>query len=109
MSTRAWIWRGTTRSRWESLGFDSGTFHLFTRMKGARTRLNLLCALSEPKDRLQLAQELDLDWGAVDYHVVVMSRHGLVDEDATYGRVKMYRVTPFGRSLLQLLGEPAGR
>ncbi len=104
-SPRVWIWRGTVRSQWESLGFDSGTFHLFTSMKGARTRLNLLSALSKPKDRLQLAKELDLDWGAVDYHVDLLNKHGLVHEDSTYGRVRMYRVTPFGESLLSLLGE----
>jgi len=96
------------RSHWERLGFDSETFHLFTRMRGARTRLNLLHALSKPMDRLQLAQELDLDWGAVDYHVDLLSSRGLVQEDGTYGRVKMYRRTRYGESLLALLGEFRG-
>ena len=53
-----WIWRGRMKSRWESLGFDSGIFDLFIKMKGAKTRMNLLDSLSMPKDRLQLAREL---------------------------------------------------
>ena len=101
----AWIWRGRMKSRWESMGFDSGMFDLFVRMKGARTRLNLLYALSNPKDRLQLAQELGLDWSAVDYHVVLLNKHGLVKENFAFGRVRMYRLTNLGESLLRLLGE----
>ena len=104
----AWIWRGTVKSQWESLGFDSEMFRLFMRMKGARTRSNLLYALSSPKDRFQLAQELDLDWNAVDYHVVLLNKHGLVHEYSSSGRVKMYSLTTLGESLLRLLGELDG-
>jgi len=100
-----WIWRGRVRSRWESLGFDSGIFDLFIKMKGAKTRLNLLDALSMPKDRLQLAQELGLDWKAIDYHIVLLNRYGLVHEDRAFGKVKMYRLTTLGETLLQLLKE----
>jgi DNA-binding transcriptional ArsR family regulator len=100
-----WIWRGRVKSRWEGLGFDSGTFDLFIKMKGAKTRLNLLDALSMPKDRLQLAQQLGLDWKAVDYHIVLLNKYGLVHEDQAYGRVKMYRLTTLGETLLQLLKE----
>src|ERR1700722_4926076 len=28
-----WIWRGRTKSRWEGLGFDSGIFNIFMKMK----------------------------------------------------------------------------
>ncbi len=104
----AWIWRGRVRSQWESLGFDSEMFRLFIRMKGARTRSNLLYALSSPKDRLQLAQELGLDWNAVDYHVILLNKHGLVHEDSSFGRVRMYSLTTLGESLLRLLGEYDG-
>jgi len=100
-----WIWRGRMKSRWESLGFDSGIFDLFIKMKGAKTRLNLLDALSRPKDRLQLAQELGLDWKAVDYHIVLLNRYGLVHEDHAFGSVKMYTLTKQGEVLLQLLRE----
>ncbi len=100
-----WIWRGRMKSRWESLGFDSGIFDLFIKMKGAKTRLNLLDALSRPKDRLQLAQELGLDWKAVDYHIVLLNRYGLVHEDHAFGNVRMYTLTRQGEVLLQLLKE----
>ena len=100
-----WIWRGRMRSRWESLGFDSGIFDLFIKMKGAKTRLNLLDALSRPKDRLQLAQELGLDWKAVDYHIILLNRYGLVHEDHAFGNVKMYKLTKQGEILLELLKE----
>jgi DNA-binding transcriptional ArsR family regulator len=100
-----WIWRGRMKSRWEGLGFDSGIFDLFMKMKGAQTRLNLLDALSGPKDRLQLAQQLGLDWKAVDYHIILLNRYGLVHEDQAYGNVKMYTLTKQGEILLQLLKE----
>jgi DNA-binding transcriptional ArsR family regulator len=100
-----WIWRGRMKSRWESLGFDSGIFDLFMKMKGAKTRLNLLDALSRPKDRLQLAQELGLDWKAVDYHIVLLNRYGLVHEDHAFGNARMYKLTKQGEVLLQLLKE----
>jgi DNA-binding transcriptional ArsR family regulator len=72
-------------------------------MKGAKTRLNLMDALSMPKDRLQLAQELGLDWKAVDYHIVLLNRYGLVHEDRAFGNVRLYKLTKQGEVLLQLL------
>ena len=104
-SPGASIWRGRVKSRWESLGFDSGTFDLFMKMKGARTRSNLLYALSNPRDRLQLAHELGVDWKVVDYHIGLLSRCALVHEDPALGRTRMYRLTTLGESLLRLLGE----
>ena len=101
----AWIWRGKTKSRWESLGFDSAVFNLFMKMKGAKTRLNLLDALSLPKDRMQLAQELDIDWKAVDYQITLLSKYGLVYEEQAFGKVKMYRLTTLGESLFKLIKE----
>jgi DNA-binding transcriptional ArsR family regulator len=105
----AWVWRGKVKSRWESVGFDSGIFELFMRMKGARTRLSLLDALSVPKDRMQLAQELGLDWKAIDYQIVRLNRCGLVRQDRAFGRVKLYRLTTLGESLLRLLEEFNGQ
>jgi len=100
-----WIWRGRMRSRWLDLGFDSDVFGLFVKMKGGKTRLRLLDALSMPKDRLQLAQELGLDWKGVDRHLVLMKKYGFVDDRVAYGKVRMYRLTPMGVSLLRLLQE----
>jgi DNA-binding transcriptional ArsR family regulator len=98
-----WIWRGRMKSKWTDLGFDSDVFGLFVRMKGAKTRIRLLDALSVPKDRLQLAQELGLDWKAVDRHVTILRKYGFVEDRVAYGKVRMYELTPIGRSLLHLL------
>jgi hypothetical protein len=103
-----WIWRGRMRSKWTDLGFDSDVFTLFVRMKGAKTRIRLLDALSVPKDRLQLAEELGLDWKSVDRHVAVMKKYGFLDDKVAYGRVRMYQLTPVGLSLLKLLQELSG-
>jgi DNA-binding transcriptional ArsR family regulator len=99
------VWRGKVRSRWESLGFDSAVFELFTRMKGAKTRLSILDALSVPKDRMRLARELRVDWRAVDYHIYRLNRCGLVQEDRAFGNVKLYGLTTSGETLLRLLRE----
>jgi predicted ArsR family transcriptional regulator len=103
-----WIWRGRVKSRWQSLGFDYGLFDLFIKMKGAKTRVSLLEMLSTPRDRLQLAQQLDLDWKAIDYHISLLDRRGLVHEETAIGKVRMFRRTAFGESLLRLLNERNG-
>ncbi|MDA4123539.1 MAG: hypothetical protein OK456_10205, partial [Thaumarchaeota archaeon] len=100
-----WIWRGRMRSKWTGLGFDSEVFSLFVKMKGAKTRIRLLDALSIPKDRQQLAEELGLDWKSVDRHVMVLKKYGFLDEKLVYGRVRIYQLTPIGTSLLKLLEE----
>jgi len=100
-----WIWRGRMRSKWTDLGFDSDVFGLFVKMKGGKTRIRLLDALALPKDRLQLAQELGLDWKGVDRHLVIMKKYGFVDDKVAYGKVRMYQLTPMGASLLRLLQE----
>jgi len=100
-----WIWRGRTKAAWTSLGFDSEVFELFMRMKGGNTRTRVMSSLSMPKDRLQLAQELGLDWKAVDHHIVLLCKYGFVHEQVAYGRVKMYELTDMGKVLLRLLKE----
>ena len=98
-----WIWRGRMKSRWEALGFDSEVFELFVRMRGGKTRVKLLNSLLIPKDRFQLAQELGLDWKAVDRQVVMLNKYGFVREQTAYGRVRIYELTAVGKLLLQLL------
>lgn len=97
------LWRGKVKSRWNAAGLDSSVFDLFIRMKGAETRTKLLHALSTPKDRLELARELGIDWKAVDYHVVLFKRHNLIKEWKAYGKVRLYCITASGESLLALL------
>jgi hypothetical protein len=104
-----WIWRGRMKSKWTDLGFDSDVFGLFVKMKGAKTRIRLLDALSAPKDRLQLAQELGLDWKAVDRHIEILDKYGFVHEKVAYGKVRMFELTATGKLLLQLLEELNGQ
>lgn len=65
----------------------------------------MLPILFAPKDRLQIATALELDWKTVNHHIRVLSRHGFVREEVVYGRVKMYQLTPSGQDLLRLLQE----
>jgi hypothetical protein len=101
----AWIWRGRIRARWSQLGFDSDVFELFVKMKGGATRIKLLNALEVPKDRLQVAQQLGLDWSVVDRHVQLLNKYGFVHEKASYGTTKVYEATPLGKILLGLYDE----
>jgi hypothetical protein len=98
----AWIWRGRVRSRYTEMGFGSDVFELFMKMKGGATRIKVLNTLNTPKDRLQLAEELGVDWKTVDRHVQILNRYGFVREQAAYGTVRLYEVTPIGKMLLNL-------
>jgi hypothetical protein len=98
----AWIWRGRVRSRYTEMGFGSDVFELFMKMKGGATRIKVLNTLSTPKDRLQLAEELGVDWKTVDRHVQILNKYGFVREQAAYGTVRLYEVTPIGKMLLNL-------
>ncbi|MDG7006252.1 MAG: hypothetical protein JRM86_04900 [Nitrososphaerota archaeon] len=101
----AWVWRGRVRARYSELGFGSDVFELFMKMKGGATRIRVLDVLSTPKDRLQLAQELGVDWKTVDRHVQILNKYGFVREQAAFGTVRLYEATPMGRMLLNLFDD----
>jgi DNA-binding MarR family transcriptional regulator len=98
-----WIWRGKTRARWNSSGFNQDSFDLLVKMKGGTTRLKLLDALGSPKDRSQLAQELEMDWKAVDRHIQLLIKYNFIREDASFGAIKLYILTADGEKLLRLI------
>jgi DNA-binding transcriptional ArsR family regulator len=100
-----WIWRGRIKSRWTRLGLDQGLFRLLLQMKGSATRTTILKSLLTPKDRLQLAKDLDLDWTTIDYHIQVLLKHGLIEENTAYGNVRLYELTKTGSDLLSVLEE----
>ena len=87
------------------MGFGSDVFELFMKMKGGATRIKVLNTLSTPKDRLQLAEELGVDWKTVDRHVQILNKYGFVSEQAAYGTVRLYEVTPMGKMLLDLFDD----
>jgi DNA-binding MarR family transcriptional regulator len=105
MVAGAWIWRGRVRSRWRELGFESDIFELFMKMKGGATRIKLLNVLQVPKDRLQIAEQLGLDWKTVDRHMQILNKYGFVHEQASYGTIRLYEMTPLGKMLLKLYDE----
>jgi len=67
--------------------------------------MKLLQALNAPKDRSQLAQELKLDWKAVDRHVQLLQRYNFIKQDSAYGQIILYTITPDGDRLLHLMQE----
>jgi predicted transcriptional regulator len=101
----ALIWRGRVRNSWEKRGFERAVFELFVQKRGSTTRMSMLKALSEPKDRLQLAKELDCDWNVADRQIRILLEHGLVREEKAYGNVRFYQLTATGRNLLELINK----
>ncbi len=101
----ALIWRGHVRSVWSKSRFSYDTFRLLVRMRGAQTRLRLMRSLSEPKNKLQLATALGVDWKVVDKHVQMLERNGLIHPTATKGTATFYELTDKGTRLLQVLEE----
>jgi DNA-binding MarR family transcriptional regulator len=61
--------------------------------------------LDGPKNRLQLAGALGIDWKAVDKHVRALERNGLVEQTATSGTTAFYELTEKGKRALQVLDE----
>ncbi len=100
-----WIWRGKMRSKWNSSGFTQDAFDLLVKMRGGPTRLKLLQALNAPKDRSQLAHELNLDWKAIDRHVQILQKYNFIREDSSHGQIVLYTITPEGDKLLHLIEE----
>ncbi len=96
-------WRGKTRSEWTESGLCCGVFELLVKMKGGATRIDLLKSLQEPKNKLQLSHELDIDWKAVDGHIVKLIQFNLVEEALVVGTCKIYSITQKGIRALELV------
>jgi predicted transcriptional regulator len=77
-------------------------FELLVRMKGGRTRTLLLKSLHEPRNKLQLSHELDIDWKAVDGHIAKLQQYDLVSEVVTVGTCRVYAITEKGKLALEL-------
>jgi predicted transcriptional regulator len=101
----ALIWRGQVRSVWGKSRFSYDTFRLLVRMRGAQTRLRLMRSMGEPRNKLQLATALGLDWKAVDKHVQMLEKNGIIHVSATKGTATFYELTDKGNRLLQLLDD----
>lgn len=98
------IWRGKVRSAWSRQGYDYDTFKLVTNMRGSPMRVRLLNAInSSPKNKLQLAKELDVDWKTVDNHIEMLLQSRLVEERTVVGTARYYAITQAGMKVLSLL------
>lgn len=101
------VWRGVTRNAWTERGLCCGVFELLVGMKGGRTRTAILRSLSRPKNKLQMAHELGIDWKAVDSHMRKLLAYALVLEWALVGTCRVYIITEKGRHALELLDQSA--
>lgn len=99
----ALIWRGRVRSVWGQSRFSYDTFRLLVRMRGAQTRVKLMRTLNSPKNKLQLATALGIDWKAVDKHVQVLEKNGLIHATSTNGTATFYEISDKGKNLMQVL------
>lgn len=97
------IWRGVTKNTWTERGLCCGAFELLVNMKGGRTRTAILKSLARPKNKLQMAHELGIDWKAVDSHVRKLLAFGLVLEWALVGTCRVYVISEKGRQAVELL------
>jgi hypothetical protein len=96
------IWKGLMKSKWTESGLCCGVFELLLRMKGGETRIKLLRSLLKPKNKLQLARELGIDWKAVDSHIIKLLQYSLVQEVMAVGTCRVYSITQKGRRALEL-------
>lgn len=99
------IWRGKVRSAWSRQGYDYDTFRLVARMRGSPIRVKLLKSVATAKNRLQLANEFDVDWKTIHNHMEILTKNGLVEEKAVIGTTRYYTLTEHGRRILLLLAE----
>ncbi|MCL4518679.1 MAG: HTH domain-containing protein, partial [Thaumarchaeota archaeon] len=92
-----------------NLGFDQDVFKLFVNMRGAATRFKLLQILEtgegQGKDRAELAQELNLDWKAIDRQMRLLEKYGFVRVKSKEGTTRLFELNPSGKILLDLLRE----
>ena len=70
-----------------------------------RSRAEVLLSLDPPSSTLEIAHRLGLAAGGVSEHLTLLRQAGLV-ETHRRGRFVIYRLSPTGTALLELLGAP---
>lgn len=79
--------------------------------RGGDNRLRIIRTLNEqPFNRNQLANQLDLDYTTVQYHLDVLVKHNVVDsQDEKYGKLFFLTEQMLGNmDLLDAIAEQAG-
>ena len=97
------IWKGKIRIIWKRRGYDYEVFNLLAKMRGSDTRIKILRSLYLPKNRLQLAKELEMHWKSIDSHIDVLIRYSLVKEVIAFGTARYLMITDKGKEVLELL------
>lgn len=97
------IWRGNIKKVFQSFGFDYDIFTSMLKMKGSESRIKILDSLSLPKNRKQIAEELNLDWKSVDRHTKLLIKLNLINEMTTLGNTTFYIRSEKGTKLLSLI------
>lgn len=98
-------WRGQVRQEWIKNSVCCGAYEILVKMRGGPTRVKLLKILGEPRNKLQLANELGIDWKAVDRHVERLLAYGLVKVIAVAGTCTVYSITEKGSRALALAAD----
>ncbi|MDE1841898.1 MAG: hypothetical protein KGI09_08465 [Thaumarchaeota archaeon] len=102
----ALIYKGKTRSIWKRNGYGYDIFKILAKMRGSHTRIKIMQSLSIPKNKHQLAEELNFDWKSIDGHIKVLLKHELIQETSVSGTARFFTITNKGLEILQLLNEP---
>lgn len=85
------IWKGKVRRIWQEKGHDYDLFRLIAKMRGSNSRILILRNLSVvPKNKLQLANELELDWKTVSGHIEMLLEHNLVKETINFWHLSVF-------------------
>lgn len=101
-------WKGAIRTFWRRKGYDYDIFKVISKMRGSSNRIKILQSLSMPKSRLQLANELGMDWKSIDGHIDILLKYNLVKEIVSIGTAKYLMTTERGKEMLKLLDNSAG-
>ncbi len=95
--------KGKTKSLWHDNGLDYDIFRILLKMRGGISRIEIMEVLSLPKNKLQIAKSLSMDWRSIDNHVNILLKNNLIDEMATVGTSKYYILTRKGKNVMSLI------
>lgn len=99
----ALIWKGPVRRSFQKYGFDYEIFQIMMKMRGSDTRMKVLNLLATPKNRMQISEELSLDWKGIDRHVKTLVRFQLLTEMVQVGNATYYVRSDKGTRFLETI------
>lgn len=103
IAVSALLYRNNIKKILLTNGFDHNIFDIMLKMRGGNTRMKILQKITYPKNRKQIAEEMGMDWKAVDRHINTMLRLQLVNEMVQLGNATFYIRNEKGTKLLKTL------